>query len=859
MNMELRPLGARCNLRCRYCYQEPQRHSVTKVGSYDIESIKRVTEAEDRPSTVLGGEPLMLPEKDLENLWAFGLRKFGANSIQTNAVLINDNHIGMFQQYRVAVGISIDGPGERNDLRWAGDLKRTREATSKTHAAIERLCREGIPPGLIVTLHRQNATTDKLPAMHRWIRHLEDLGVRSVRLHLLQVADEAVRQYALNGDEIVAALLGFAELEEELLTLRFDVFSDLRKMLLGHDWNTACVWNVCDPYTTRAVRGIDGNGRRSGCDRTKKEGIDFTIADAEGFERYLALYHTPWEHGGCKNCRFFLQCKGHCPGTAIDGDWRNRTEHCEAWKRLFAHFESKLLAEGLRPLSTRPIRKEVERAFLDAWARGRTTTLAYAVEKIEFRRSETATERLDYTFPDFTRVSWVSDAARTIWEPRLNRIREAWAEIEWLTVAAGIRPCAVTMVSPEDFEVGAGPWAEHGLSALPLEPNLFRIALGTPQHVAQFKKAWDAADQKAIGKLLGYPPCCHEFFRQVWVEQGLVDTTWPMAAATAPPPDGSRSIELAGPPETNILWRWLGARAVFHLPCRFDCEPSVELARKYLHVGREAGYGEEIDWLREILSWPVEWSALHGIAEVKTPVLKVSTRTDATARKYIVRRRGDSFSAQGARGLGFPYQAPMPRRRRRAPGSAPDPRTPFEKSEPRPEWYAADNGFASELAMDEAHKPLVELAVATLSGGGGNVLDLGCGNGVLLRKICRAAPGAVPFGIERESSRVEHARLLHPELAGHFIRGDMFAGNLIWPAERRYALALLMPGRLLEAEPEQAASLRNRLLDRCEHLLVYAYGDWLTRYRSLAGLAREAGLVLLAPTANARVSLAGIG
>ena len=29
-------------------------------------------------------------------------------------------------------------------------------------------------------------------------------------------------------------------------------------------------------------------------------------------------------------------------------------------------------------------------------------------------------ERLDFTLPDFTRVSWVSDDARDVWEPRLG-------------------------------------------------------------------------------------------------------------------------------------------------------------------------------------------------------------------------------------------------------------------------------------------------------------------------------------------------------------------------------------------------------------------------------------------------------
>ena len=116
-----------------------------------------------------------------------------------------------------------------------------------------------------------------------------------------------------------------------LTRLRFDVFSDMRRLLRGQDESVTCVWAACDPYTTRAVRGIGGNGQRSNCGRTYKEGIEFAEAVTEGFERYLALYQTPQAVGGCQGCRFFLMCKGECPGTAIDHDWRNRPTARSGW------------------------------------------------------------------------------------------------------------------------------------------------------------------------------------------------------------------------------------------------------------------------------------------------------------------------------------------------------------------------------------------------------------------------------------------------------------------------------------------------------------------------------------------------
>jgi uncharacterized protein len=387
MSVELRPLGVRCNIQCQYCYQNPQRDAGNVAKSYDLEKMKRAIELEGGPFSLFGGEPLLLPLADLEDLWAWGLQKFGKNALQTNGTLIGDAHIKLFRTYKVHVGISVDGPGELNDARWRGDLDKTRDGTAATERAIERLCELGIPPSLIITLHRVNATHDKLPILLDWMRYLGGIGIRSVRLHLLESESADVRaKYALSTAENVAAMHAFLALERELPRVTFDLFADMRQMLAGQDRSTTCVWNACDPYTTRAVRGVEGHGQRSNCGRTNKDGIDFVKSGTPGFERYLALYQTPQEHGGCRGCRFFLMCKGHCPGTAVDGDWRNRTEHCDVWKSLFTVLERELIDRGAEPLSVSPKRAGLERSFLEAWSRGKNASMAQLLGLPDRRR-----------------------------------------------------------------------------------------------------------------------------------------------------------------------------------------------------------------------------------------------------------------------------------------------------------------------------------------------------------------------------------------------------------------------------------------------------------------------------------------
>jgi uncharacterized protein len=369
MGVELRPFGVTCNLACTYCYQNPLREAGNLRQTYDMAKMKAALDKEGSPFILFGGEPLLMKLEDLEELFSYGLEKHGSSGIQTNGVLISDAHVALFRRYKVQVGISIDGPEELNDARVHRKPSRTRASTAAVQAAIERLCREHEPPGLIVTLHRGNATAEHLPRMYQWMRDLDAAGVRSARLHVLEVDDAQTRdKFALTPRENVEAILGFAKLQAELKHLRFDLIHEMKRLLVGNERDASCVWRACDPYATAAVRGIEGNGQSSNCGRTNKDGVDYLKADQRGYERYIALYHTPPEHGGCQGCRFFLMCKGQCPGTAIGGDWRNKTEHCSIWKSLFATLEQQLIREGETPLSIHPLREQKEAEALARWA-----------------------------------------------------------------------------------------------------------------------------------------------------------------------------------------------------------------------------------------------------------------------------------------------------------------------------------------------------------------------------------------------------------------------------------------------------------------------------------------------------------
>lgn len=288
-------------------------------------------------------------------------------------------------------------------------------------------------------------------------------------------------------------------------------------------------------------------------------------------------------------------------------------------------------------------------------------------------------KRLPFKLPDFFRLNWVSEAARDHWAPIIQACRSLIPIIEIESVAHGLRPCAlipVPLLETNDFRKKID---SHGLAnaeiyrfsgatgysseANPATPNTAMVAIGTLNDVRAIKQLSDTGNTSSIGRFLGYPLCCCDFFQSNWNEKRFIDTTWPMAANT-------RSAIMVTPRElkidevstNNMLLRWLGVRPVFHLPCSFDCLATREISFSLRTFAETIGYGDQMKKMHEILDWPVRWSALHGIAEIETPVFRLATKTDASAEKYIVDFIGTPSRVEfEASGLRFPYSWPKSR------------------------------------------------------------------------------------------------------------------------------------------------------------------------------------------------------
>lgn len=377
MSIELLPLGQKCNLTCRnYCYENPMREAGnTGDCGYDINAMVHAAVRSGAGNgtgiTGFGGEFLLTPIADLERLLERFAELKAPFSIQTNGTILTDRHVELFKRYGVGVGVSMDGPEELNDERTSKDPAATRQTTALSQRNLERYLREGIPTSLIATVHATNAGTDeRLERLIAWMLRLRDLGLRYVNLHLLEphgpdaLSMSQERQIAVFR-RLRQALVGFAHVSP---------LDDMRAKLL-QSGQSHCTFNFCSPTSTPAVTGINGQGEAARCGRLNSDGVAWERASSHGHERYLSLYLTPQEHGGCGGCRFFVACGGHCPGEGEGGDWRNRTVHCQTLMSLFSDLERELFAEGKEPISMSLRRPAVEAALIGQWT-GQSSTAA---------------------------------------------------------------------------------------------------------------------------------------------------------------------------------------------------------------------------------------------------------------------------------------------------------------------------------------------------------------------------------------------------------------------------------------------------------------------------------------------------
>ncbi|WP_333907319.1 radical SAM protein [Delftia acidovorans] len=173
-------LTERCNIACTYCYYfENEQKSALTRPPYLTDEVARqfvhrvhetIREGHHQNVRIImhGGEPMMYGKARFAALCTDLQREFLDSvqlCMQTNAMLVDDEWVSIFERHKVAVGVSIDGPPSVHDANRVD--KKGRATSNRVEAGIRRLVQAATegrisPPGALIVVQPDTSPTDIL-------------------------------------------------------------------------------------------------------------------------------------------------------------------------------------------------------------------------------------------------------------------------------------------------------------------------------------------------------------------------------------------------------------------------------------------------------------------------------------------------------------------------------------------------------------------------------------------------------------------------------------------------------------------------------------------------------------------------
>lgn len=260
----------------------------------------------------------------------------------------------------------------------------------------------------------------------------------------------------------------------------------------------------------------------------------------------------------------------------------------------------------------------------------------------------------------FAKFNWKSAESRDYWDKQA--MSRAKSEAEWRSVLDDKtdRKAAIIHVNNFSREKWLRRVGEHGLhyrdirysrpydgfshEFLPADPNdpnrlTYAVIAEDPDIADKMEEAETEMSgserHDVVGSLLGFPKCCRDFFNDVWLGEGsgehIRDPMYEITcnSGNVSKVDGdSESLVINDPnPGVCVMWRYFGISYLTHMPCSWDCERSIDLARDRYRIMAENGYEEAAEAIHEWLSQPFTWSGYHGFAHVQNQHATTETNT----------------------------------------------------------------------------------------------------------------------------------------------------------------------------------------------------------------------------------------
>ena len=358
----VKPASAVCNLDCEYCFYldrdaDPYKDLPARIMPDGV--LERLVDGflfYSYPASVFafqGGEPTLAGLNFFEKLVRFQ-QKYGrnghiiSNSLQTNAVLLDDAWCEFLREYQFLAGISLDGPEAiHNRYRF----NRAGHPTwRKVVDAIERMQKHRAEFNILCVLSQANVEQPR--ELYRFFRSLGAEHLQFIPLAEFH-PDGSPMPFTITPEQYGRFLCEIFDAwwpDRRKVRIRF--FDNLAEAVAGIKPGSCTMHETCDSYVV-----IEYNGDVYPCDffvegswKLGNITLDSFPEIARRQRRYNFAINKTLPHEACRVCEYQPICHGGCPKFR-HGPHRRFEDldyFCQAYKMIFAR-------------AAAPLRREVEK------------------------------------------------------------------------------------------------------------------------------------------------------------------------------------------------------------------------------------------------------------------------------------------------------------------------------------------------------------------------------------------------------------------------------------------------------------------------------------------------------------------
>jgi len=348
----LKPVGAICNLRCKYCYYLEKKDLYPESTSYVMSDgileqfIEQYLNAQTMHEVLFtwhGGEPLMRNRNffkhALELQKKYGRGRQIDNCIQTNGTLLTDDWCKFFKENNFLLGISIDGPQHCHDVYRR--TKDNRPTFLQVMKGISLLKKHNVEFNVMGVVNDYNV--DYPLEFYRFFK--------SIDCHFIQFAPIVER---IDGK--LATWNVPSEKWGDFLIAIFDewVRKDVGTFYIQYFDSTLANWvgqqpGVCIQAKTCGHAGVmEFNGDVYSCDHFVYP--EYKLGNIQTQTLTEMMYSDKQTKFGndkqdtlptqCKECQFLFACNGECPKNRIiktDSGETGLNYLCKGYYKFFEH------------------------------------------------------------------------------------------------------------------------------------------------------------------------------------------------------------------------------------------------------------------------------------------------------------------------------------------------------------------------------------------------------------------------------------------------------------------------------------------------------------------------------------------